>query len=347
MAPEIGLRRDHLRQLGNAQFFRIVDRVFLQFGVEREHHRPHRRGGGDLVGAHRQFGEMLQRYRLIVPLGVVAHAGRDIDRRVHPFRRRAALVGFDDGAAHDVDGHAVAPGIVHGHRRVLQADDAVADHGHRLALDLGVAVAHRHRDLLVRAGENFRLDVAAVVDDGLVQAAEARGAVHREIVDIQRLEHVDHEVAAAGGLGHGIALRRQGFHRDLDRARSRRLHVCTWRVDTWRIDLGVGRDRRRQRRRARKRCSLEKFTAIGIRQRTALRHVVPPKWAHSHPFDVLNSRLGAILAPPWCRVKAGAPDAGSLAHAGAVGLEGRAPPFSLHCPKRRIRKNEIPAEEAQ
>jgi hypothetical protein len=269
------------------QLLQFADRVFLQFGVEREHHRPHRRGGGDFVGAHRRFGEMLQRYRLVVPLGVVAHRGRDIDRRVHPFRRGASLVGFDDGAAHDVDGHAVAPGIVHGHGGVLQADDAVADHGQRLAFDLGVAVAHGHRDFLVRAGENLRLDVAAVVDDGFVQTAEARGAVHRQVLDVQRLEHVDHEVAAARGLGHRVALRWQRFHRDLDRAGGRGFQGGNGRLER-RIDLGIG-DRRRQRRGACKGGALEKLAATGIRQRAALRHVfASQKGAFRAPFDRLK-----------------------------------------------------------
>jgi hypothetical protein len=215
----------------------------------------------------------------------------------------AALVGLDEGAADDVDRHAIAPSIVHGHGGMLEADDAVADHGQRLAFDLGVAMAHRHRDFLVRTGENLRLDVAAMVDDGFVEAAEARGAIHREIIDIQRLEHVDHEVAAAGGLGHGIALRRQGFHGNLDRARGRRLHGGRERFDRC-IDLGVG-GRRRQRRGARKGGALEKFAATGIRQRAALRHVFSPKGVRRHPFDRLNSILGPILASQQFPVKAG------------------------------------------
>ena len=206
---------------------------------------------------------MLQRGRLVVPLGEIAADRADVDGRVHPFRRRAALVGFDDGAADDVNGHAVAPGIVHGHGGVLQADDAMADHGHRLAFDLGVAMTHRDRDFLVRTGENLRLDVAAVIDDGFVETAEARGAIHREIIDIQRLEHVDHEIAAARRLGHRIALRRQGFHRDLDRAGARRLGGGEERLGR-RIDLGLG-SRGRQRRRARKGGPFEKLAATGVR----------------------------------------------------------------------------------
>jgi hypothetical protein len=41
------------------------------------------------------------------------------------------------------------------------------------------------------------LYVLTVVDDSLVQAAEAGGAIHGVIIDIQCLEYIDHEIAAA------------------------------------------------------------------------------------------------------------------------------------------------------
>ena len=73
----------------------------------------------------------------------------------------------------------------------------MANHGHWLAFHLGVALSHVHGDFLVRTGDDFGLAVAAMIDQRLVEAAEARGAIHREIVDIERLEHVHHEIAAA------------------------------------------------------------------------------------------------------------------------------------------------------
>jgi len=87
----------------------------------------------------------------------------------------------------------------------------VANHGHRLALDLGVALRHMDRNFFVRAGDNFRLGVAAVVDHCLVETAEARGTVHGEVVNVEGLEHVDHEVAATRALVDRVWCRRHGF----------------------------------------------------------------------------------------------------------------------------------------
>ena len=39
---------------------RLVNRLFLQLGVEREHHRPVGRRHRDLVGAHERLREMLR-----------------------------------------------------------------------------------------------------------------------------------------------------------------------------------------------------------------------------------------------------------------------------------------------
>ena len=56
----IALGRDHLFELGNTQTFRIRDRVLLQFSVERDEDRAHRRCRCNLVSARRRLGEMLQ-----------------------------------------------------------------------------------------------------------------------------------------------------------------------------------------------------------------------------------------------------------------------------------------------
>ena len=67
----IALRRHDRRELGDMQALTVGNRVLLQLGVEREKCRPHRRRRRDLVGTYR--GEMLERSRLIVPFGEVAH----------------------------------------------------------------------------------------------------------------------------------------------------------------------------------------------------------------------------------------------------------------------------------
>ena len=203
------------------------DRIFLKTAVEDEHHRHHRRRHRDLVGAHRRLREMRQRNRQIVPLDEVADHRRRVLHAVRPFnagppQRRVQVV-----AGHDVDRDAVAVGVVDRHRRVLDADRAVAQHRHRLAFGLEVAVRHRHRGLFVAAGDELRRRVAAVVDDRLVDAAEARSRVGRDIFEVERLDDVDHEVAAwsVGGqhvdVGRRIGLARRCRRRGLRRRRGR------------------------------------------------------------------------------------------------------------------------------
>jgi hypothetical protein len=89
---------------------------------------------------------------------------------MHPIRARHALIGLHDVAADHNDWYAVAPGVVDGHCRVLEADRAVTGHRDWLACDLRVALPHMHGDVLVRAGDDFRL-VVAVIEDGFVRAA--------------------------------------------------------------------------------------------------------------------------------------------------------------------------------
>ncbi len=207
--------RHHPGELRDAQALRVGDRVFLELGVEREQDRRHRRRHRDLVGAHRRLGEMLERGGLVVPLDEIAHQSGGVDGGVHPFDAGRPLVPLDDVADHDIDRDAVAPGVVQRHAGMLEPDGAVAHHRHRLAFHLGVALRHVDGDLLVRAGEDFGLRVLSVVDEGFVDAAECRGAVHREIVEIERSQHVDHEIAAARGLIHRVLGGRQRFDRNL------------------------------------------------------------------------------------------------------------------------------------
>ena len=265
----IRLRRHHLGEPGNAQAFAVGDRVLLQLGIEREQHRPHRRGGGDLVGAHGRFREVLERSRLVVPFEEIAHQRGRINRRVHPFGAGRALVGLHNVADHDVDRHAVAPGIVERHRGVLQADHAVAHHRHRLAFDLGVAVRHGDRDLLMRTGEDLGLGIVAVIDHGFLDAAEARRAIDRAVVHVERLEHVHHEVAAAGGLRHRVFRGRLGLGGDQPRSWHGGLEIGLGRGD---LRVGGGRGQRRGADQAR---AFEEIATRNIRGISAFRHGAP------------------------------------------------------------------------
>ena len=159
---------------------------------------------------------------------------------MRPFGAQAALVGFDDVADHHVDRYPVAPGVVDRHRGVLQADRAMAGHGHRPALDFCVALRHGYRDLLVRAGEDLR-PIAGVVDDRFVQPAEARSAIHGQKVDRQRIEHFRHEIAAAARLVRGIDQRRKRLGSGVRRREAARF-ARGWRL-RGRRDNGRGQRR--------------------------------------------------------------------------------------------------------
>ena len=197
-----------------------VDRLLLQSGVERDHHRAVGRCHRELVGAHEGLREVLQRHRLVVPFGEVAHQQVDVLRRVHGRHAWRTGRGVKIVAADQDDGHAVGPGVVHRHGRMLQADGAVHQRHLRLAGGLEVAVAHRHRRLLVHAGDELRHLVVAVVDHRLVQRAEARCRVRIAVVDLQALDDVDHEIGRRPALDLGCRLAQTaGFGCNLVRRR--------------------------------------------------------------------------------------------------------------------------------
>ena len=78
------------------------------------------------------------------------------------------------------------------HRRVLQADRAMAHGDERFAGNLEVALAHGHARFLVHAADVFRHLVVAVIDHRLMQGAKARGAIGRGVFDVQRLHDIEH-----------------------------------------------------------------------------------------------------------------------------------------------------------
>jgi hypothetical protein len=84
---------------------------------------------------------------------------------------------------------------------MLEADSAVAQYEQWLARDLEIAVCHRNGRFLMRAGEEFRFLIAAIVDQRFMQPAKALCRIAR-LRDIERLDNIDHEVGArrAGAL---------------------------------------------------------------------------------------------------------------------------------------------------
>ena len=183
----IARRRRGQRQLRNARVapVRFGHGLFLQHRVGHNHHRLIRRRHRDLVSAHRGFGEVAQRNRIVVPLREVAHHGGGVLHAVRPLHVAAPVVHVLDVAENNVHRHAVRVGVVDRHRRVLQADGAVRQHHQRLAFDLEVAVRHRHRRFFVAAGDQLRSLVAAVVDQRFVQPAEAGPGIRADVIEVQ------------------------------------------------------------------------------------------------------------------------------------------------------------------
>jgi hypothetical protein len=62
---------------------------------------------------------------------------------------------------------------------------------------------------LVAARQEFRRLVAAIVDEGFVQAAEGRARIGGHVLDPQRLQHVHHVVRPAAIGGQRIGGRRR------------------------------------------------------------------------------------------------------------------------------------------
>ena len=189
-------------QTGNFEFARLalLERIFLKLAVGDDKHRTGRLRARERITAHRRFGEMLQRHRIVVPFDEVAHGRRAILHAVEPFdagpplRERASI------ASKEQHRNTVAVGVVDRHRGVLRADGSVHDRGHRLARHLGVAMRHSDRHFLVQAGQPFRALVSPIIDETFLQGAEGRAGTGCDIIEVERLADVDHEVGA-GLLG--------------------------------------------------------------------------------------------------------------------------------------------------
>ena len=87
----------------------------------------------------------------------------------------------------------------------------MAERHQRLAGHLEIAVRHADRGFLMHAGEKFRIFVAAVIDQRLMNAAEARGAVRWEIFEVQGLDDIDHEIGTSDALDATQVFRGRGL----------------------------------------------------------------------------------------------------------------------------------------
>ena len=58
----------------------------------------------------------------------------------------------------------------------------------------------------MRAREPLGRRIAAVIDERLVQASEARRGIRDDVLEPERLQHVDHEIGAGVLDGQGVSL---------------------------------------------------------------------------------------------------------------------------------------------
>ena len=188
----------------------VAHRFFLQRRVDDEHHGAARLGHRHAVGAHGRFREVLQRRRRVVPLQHVAHHRGRVRHRVRPpVEQRPPVLAARDVRAQEIRGRAPRERAEDAHRRVLQARRRERDDRHRLARHREVAVRDVDGRLLVRAREPLGRRVAAVIDERLVQAAEARRGIRDDVLELERLQHVDHEIGARVLDGQRVSRRRR------------------------------------------------------------------------------------------------------------------------------------------
>ena len=161
----IPLRRSSRHVAGDVQFLAVaLNRLLLQTRIEGDCNGSIGRRHGNLVGAHEGLREMLQRDRRVIPLGVIAHQGVNVLRRVDGRHAGRPMCCVELVAADDNDGDPIAPRVVDCHCGVLQAHRAVAERHQRLASDLEITVRDGNSGFFMRAGEEFRGFVAAVID---------------------------------------------------------------------------------------------------------------------------------------------------------------------------------------
>ena len=101
--------------------------------------------------------------------------------------------------AQQQDRNAIAPRVEDRHRRVHEPDVGVQRDGERLARDARIAVRERDRALLVHAQQELRPRVAEMVDEAVVQAAEARAGRQRDVGNLERAQKLRDRIAAPAG----------------------------------------------------------------------------------------------------------------------------------------------------
>ena len=177
-----------------------IQPFLLHRHVEADIGRPEGGRCGDLVRAQHRLHGGLGGTRLVVPFDVGAHQGTLVGGGVDPVDPRPTLVGIDRaGRPEDHHRHTVAPSVEDRHGRMHQPDIGMQRYRHRPVGRAAIAVGDRHGMLLVQAEHDLRVAVAEIVDDGILQAAEARARHHGDVGQVERPHRRGHDVAAPFG----------------------------------------------------------------------------------------------------------------------------------------------------
>ena len=187
---------------------------FLHLRIEIHVDRPLRRSDRVPVRPQQRFARGARRGGLVIPFHVGPDQRTLIARRMDPVDPGPALGRIDGtGRAEDHDRHPVAPGVEDRHRRVHQADIGMHRHRQRLAGDLRVTLGDCHRVFFVQAEQHLRRAIAQIVDQAVMQSAEARAGIERDVRDAGRAQGFGDNIAAELRRGCQIAVGEFALHR--------------------------------------------------------------------------------------------------------------------------------------
>ena len=96
---------------------------------------------------------------------------------------------------HDEDRHAIAKGIVNAHHAMHEADIGVNDRRHRFAGGFGIAMCNANGMIFMQAQDHARIDIAQMVDDGIMQAAIAGTGIEAHIGKAKAAQHLRGHIA--------------------------------------------------------------------------------------------------------------------------------------------------------
>ena len=140
---------------------------------------------------------MAQGNRSVIPFDEIANDRRCILNGVLPLDAGAALGCVQRVADNDEYRNPVAIRVVDTHCRMLQPNGPMCHNPDGFSLDFRVGMSHSHRRFFMTARDEFGFLISAIINDRLVQSPETGARVRAEVLDIQRFDHINHEVRAA------------------------------------------------------------------------------------------------------------------------------------------------------